>query len=533
MFVVLFFHVFWKLGGFLLSNVIGGVYGLRDVTDAYTIAINGVVFALYLIVEESMGPSFLPVFIYGLKEDGDTRAWRFANTAFSLLFVALCVTVFLGMLYTTEIIDFWAPGFLDKGRLTARAHAITLMGIAFPGLFGLALGSLTYVALNAYKTFGYPAAGDALQKFAWVAVVALLAMLFREDPKYIAYGFIAGSLVKISTHLVGLRDKLHLMRFSIHLRTPDMKRYMMLLGPLLLGIVAAKLRDLITKAIGTYLEEGQLSSIEWAKKVGDFPVLILPYALSIAMFPYLCEMAKERDYKQFAAVVTNALKMLAMFFLPVTVGAIVMRTHVIAFLYDWGKWSDSNTYWTSLALGFYAVALVFYASEAILMQSFFSMQNTWIPVSVGLVASSLQIAGLYVAVSVLGVDRFYCVALAFPISRALKNIVLGGLMRRKVPILPGADTARFLLKMVLLCAAVGGAMCATEYFLGDLLQLGKGSRGLLNARVAARLMLSSLSGVAAFAAAAYALRLEEAASVLSWLRGEGWGKIKEKLFPGS
>ncbi|GAG20999.1 unnamed protein product, partial [marine sediment metagenome] len=73
MFVVLFFHLFWKLGGFILSNVIGGVYGLEDVTDAYTIAINGVVFALYLIVEESMGPSFLPVFIYGLKEDGDER----------------------------------------------------------------------------------------------------------------------------------------------------------------------------------------------------------------------------------------------------------------------------------------------------------------------------------------------------------------------------------------------------------------------------------------------------------------------------
>ena len=75
MIVVAFFHLFWKFGGFILRIVLGGYYGLADVTDAYTIALDGVVFALFLIVEESMGPSFLPVFIYRMKEeDGEKKA---------------------------------------------------------------------------------------------------------------------------------------------------------------------------------------------------------------------------------------------------------------------------------------------------------------------------------------------------------------------------------------------------------------------------------------------------------------------------
>ena len=150
------------------------------------------------------------------------------------------------------------------------------------------------------------------------------------------------------------------------------------------------------------------------------------------MFPFLCDMAKEKDYKQFGAVVTGALKLLALFFVPITVGTILLRRPVVQFLYDWGKWTDVSTDLTSLALGLYVIALTFYSAEAILMQSFFSMQNTWIPVAVGLAASSLQVLGLWAAISYFHLNEFYCVALAFPLSRILKNVVLILLMKRKV-----------------------------------------------------------------------------------------------------
>lgn len=529
MMVVLFFHLFWKLGGFILGNVLSGLYGLKDVTDAYTIGLNGIVFALFLIVEESMGPAFLPVFIYRLKDDGEAKAWDFGNTIFTLLFAVLCVTIMVGVLFTPQIVDFAAPGFISEGRMGARACAITLVGIGFPGLLGLALGSLTYVILNAYKVFGYPAAGDAVQKFLWVAVLWVLSSVLGANPVYIAIGFIAGAAAKIGVHLVRLRDKLHLLRFRLNLRSPDMRRFLILLTPLLIGIVGAKARDFITRMIGSYLPEGQLSAVAWGKKVGDFPVLILPYALSIAMFPYLCDMAKDKDYKQFGSVVSNALKLLAMFFIPLTIGAIIMRYSVVQFLYDWGKWTDTSTGLTSLAFGCYVIAIVFYASEAILMQSFFSMQNTWIPVSVGLAASFLQIAGLYAAVNFLDLNRFYCVALAFPLSRIIKNLVLIGLMKKKIPILPWQDTLRFLTKMAVICVGVGGAMYVTDLFAGSLLGLPTGSRGFLNPLVGARLALASLAGTAAFVVLCFVLRLKEARLVVDWVRAEGWERIRTRL----
>lgn len=529
MFVVLFFHLFWKLGGFMLSNVLSGLYGLKDVTDAYTLGLNGVVFALFLIVEESMGPSFLPVFIYRMKEDGEKKAWEFGNTVLVLLFAVLCVVVFLGVLFTPQIVDFMAPGFVENGRFAARAHAITLVGIGFPGLLGLALGSLTYVMLNAYKIFGYPAAGDSIQKLLWVGVLWGLSVIFEANPIYIAVGFLAGAGAKILLHIVGLRDKLHLVRVRLHLTSPDMKRFLILLAPLLVGIVAAKVRDFITRRIGSYLPAGQISSVDWAKKIGDFPILIVPYALSIAMFPFLCDMAKEKDYKKFAAVVTGAIRLLALFFIPLTIGTIIMRESVVRFLYDWGKWTQASTDWTSLALGCYVIALIFYACEVVVMQSFFSMQNTWIPVSVGLVTSSLQVLGLYVAVSYLDLNKFYCVALAFPLSRIVKNLVLIGLMKRRVSILPARETLLFLAKMAVICAGVGGAMYVTDSFAVRFLDLAPDARGLLNPILAARLAVSSLAGVAVFVALCFTLRIEEARVAVDWVRHEGWERIRGRL----
>jgi putative peptidoglycan lipid II flippase len=309
-----------------------------------------------------------------------------------------------------------------------------------------------------------------------------------------------------------------------------MKKFLVLLAPLLIGIVAAKYRDIVTKGtFGSFLPSGQLSAIDWAKRVGDFPTQVLPYALSIAMFPFLCEMAREKDYKQFGSVVTRTLKLLALFFVPLTVATIVLRQPIIQFVYQLGNWTDVNTAWTSLALGCYVTALIFYASEMVIMQSFFSMQNTWIPVSVGLAASFLQVAGLYAAVNFLGLNRFYCVALAFPISRAIKNIVLIGLMKQKIPILPAGETTKFAGKLALIAAGVGCAMYVADLFAGPLFTLAIDSRGFLNPRVGARLTIVSLAGAGTFVALCFALRMEEARIVVNWLKTEGWDRIRARL----
>ncbi len=132
------------------------------------------------------------------------------------------------------------------------------------------MGSLTYVILNAYKIFGYPAAGDSVQKCLMVAVLLGLSLAFGAQPVFIAVGFLAGAGAKVLIHLIGLRHKLSFIRPRLNLDSPDMRRFLMLLAPLLVGIVGAKVRDIITKGtFGSYLPAGQLSAIDWAKRVLD------------------------------------------------------------------------------------------------------------------------------------------------------------------------------------------------------------------------------------------------------------------------
>ena len=128
MFVVVFFHLLWKFGGFLFNVILAAVYGGGTETDAYLYGFSKVVFPLYLIVEESMGPAFLPVFIlllagaggtlwqrkFGgteklpelsdeIKPEDERSAWEFASTALNLLFVILVIVVAIGQRFPEQI----------------------------------------------------------------------------------------------------------------------------------------------------------------------------------------------------------------------------------------------------------------------------------------------------------------------------------------------------------------------------------------------------------------------------------------------
>jgi len=524
MFVVFFFYLFWKFGGFLLNVVIASIFGSGNETDAYMLAFNSVIFLIYGIVLKFFMPAFVPIFMETMDKEGEEEAWRFASGATSLLSVGLIVVAIVGIVFAPKIMWTVGQGFFRSIDDPRAAMTVSWVRIMFPGLIGMCVGVFTYGLLNSYKIFSYPAAGDACQKIFWALSLFVLVALMGRNGVAIPIGFLVGVVVQLIVNFMGLKSKLrfyrpvvqivslrrlateigilvafvalflaviygvpdirgnskilllvfvivamaHLLFFWLRVRkrTSLIGRFAALAAPLLIGILVAKARDVLTDNFTTEAAlPGLLSDKKYAEKVGQLPSVLVGYALAIAMLPYLCDMAAKKSLQALGRVVDRACRMMALFFIPLSVIMAVLARDIMQLVYDRGFFDPRHLHYGGLALTIYISGLFFYAVENVLMQSFFSLQRTWIPTLAGLIASICHVAFLFACdhfFTLTGpgagpeaMDRLFLVVMfSFPLSRGLKNILLFSLLRWQIPILPVLPTAKFLAKLSVVCVVV-------------------------------------------------------------------------------
>jgi len=456
-------HVIAKLLGIVQARVIGHYYGFSIENDAFVLAYEGILWTLFLIGEESLGPAFLPVFMTARNSDSEEAAWTFTSTLLNLQLLLLMVSVVLLMLFPDAAVRLLSQ-FSDHGRKADNARAelaVRFVGYMAPSLLGLSIGSLTYVILNGYKRFFWPAFADAVLK-AGLAVGIAVGWKLGLSHDAMIVGVLAAGLGKISVHLWALRDKLKHYRPVIRLKDPHFRKFMLLVAPLLIGILFAKTRDFYNYYyILSTLEEGMLSVNSYGRKLYNAVSWLVPYPLAIALFPFFCELVARDDQKALGNFLTRATRMLLLIFLPMTAVILVLSTPLAQALFQTGKVTAADAALAGRVNAYYSAVIPFFALEFIFMQAYFSSHRNVAVTVIGILFSAMSMLISYVGVvtyELRGPDALAVVALGYTFSRALKAITLAGVLKYSgVPLLPFGSTMRFLARCLLLTVACGGA----------------------------------------------------------------------------
>jgi len=541
MFVIVFFGLFWKFGGFLMSVLVAKFWGDNSAMwDVYNGVYSIILFMVfYSSVLKVVVPAFMPLFAEE-REKGEEQAWRFANTVINLVIPGAVVAALAGYFFAPKLVALFLQGF-DAER---QAISSRLLQWLSPGVAVLGFALLALAILNSYKVFSYPPAADAAQKLGWAVVLFGLVAVLAMDPRTalerpLGIGFLTGCVLQLIVLLFGLRtkagmyrprlpafgrgriwleaglvglfagaglgwtawvwhwgegrsgDSLTLTQKQVSLiltgllliglaysallwwrarkRRGIMARFAALAAPLLIGVLFARYRDLMTAAFQSYTLTGVFGVMEFAKKVGNLPIILVAYSLSIAMFPFLCDLAVKRDMDTFGRLLGRTIMVIALFAVPLTVVIVIMREPVMRLVFDRGDWSEFHIYYGGLALAYFSLGLFFYAIENVLMQSFFSLQQVLVPTFLGMATALLHAGFLYLLIQVMGLsypsEVFLVVALSFPLSRALKNLVLLGVMRARIPMAPLRAGALFCAKLAVVSAGVGVAVWGAHHVL--------------------------------------------------------------------
>jgi peptidoglycan biosynthesis protein MviN/MurJ (putative lipid II flippase) len=513
-------HLMLRFVGLLGKNVLPNFYG-PVVSDVFTEVNDQILNIAFQVGEQCLAPAFLPVFARAYAEHGERRAWKFTSILFTFQIILLLgvVATFIGMPHIyAEWLTQW-PG-KDPARFDLFNR---MLAFASFGLIGMSLASLTSVVLNGYKEFFFAAFGDFMLKLCIVGGIFTGLILKNPDWRFVAGGAVVGGTLNLVTHLLALGPS-RLKRFALSLDwgDPYLRAFIALVLPLLGGILISKWRDLVVNNVltsspllPTYYGQG--------RSITESIQYLIPYTLSIALLPFFCDLSARHDNERLGRVLTTVIRLLVWFFVPVAIAFAAASTHVSTAFFAGKLLHAAEVANPALVSRIYAIQMPFVAIELMVLQALFSNKRVIAPTLAGAVFSVLTAGVCWYGVKLEYVTTpagiLALVSVAALVARVLKSLLLVGLLRSSVPVLPVKESLLFSGKLLV----AGGASAVVAYLVAH---AKHGNGFVLNIAMASAVGVASLT---VFVALSLALRMDEPRQFWHWTLE----KLKRKRAPKS
>ena len=205
------------------------------------------------------------------------------------------------------------------------------------------------------------------------------------------------------------------------------------MAPRVVGQSAAQLSILVTAALTARLALGdeKLAGLDYAYQLMLLPYGIFALSLSTVAFPLLARLFADRQLDELADRVRQTLRMILFLTLPATVMLMVLAVPLVRLVLQRGEFDQVSLTFTVMPLLAYATALPAFAASEILIRTFYAMQQTLVPVLVGLLQVGLNLGLGILALNMGG--NVGTLALAFSVANNIEMLLLLILLQRLLP----------------------------------------------------------------------------------------------------
>jgi putative peptidoglycan lipid II flippase len=463
--------------GLLRDVVIASTFGATSGTDAFVFARTIPQILYDLLVGTVITAAFVPVFVQHARDE--RQLWRLVGAIFSLAGVAfVSLAVLLGV-FAEPLLNVIGRGFSseEQRQLAVNLMRIALISVIFQGLAGVLTS-----ALYAQNRFVLPAFSTAAYNVGIIVGVLLLAQTLGYQA--LPVGLIIGALAQFLLQASGLRSFWRAYRPHIDLHDPAVRRILKLAGTVAAGLVVTAVGALIDRNLALRLPEGNLTSMDYATRIIQFPLGIVGLAVSFAILPTLSRVnpGGGGSLGEYRDALVFGIKLVLLLMLPALAIIAALSEPIVALVFERNAFGPLDTERTAAIFLFYSPQLPFTAVDYLLINAFYARQNARTPVLVGVVCVCIYLA---VALSTIGWLGARGLALANAVQNSSHALILLVLLRRSLPGLRlGVALWPFLMRVVPISGAVALVLFLTWpalSHLGDLI-------GLLVAVIAAMIV---------------------------------------------
>ncbi|VAW53499.1 Proposed peptidoglycan lipid II flippase MurJ [hydrothermal vent metagenome] len=373
-----------RIFGLLRDITLATLFGASGGTDAFLVAFKIPNFMRRLFGEGAFSLAFVPVLSeYREKHDKAVLKDLINHVAGTLGGFLLLLSV-LGMVFAPVVVYIFAPGFAgNTGQLQLTAD---LLRITFPYIFFIALVAFSGGILNSFHQFAVPAFTPVLLNICLIASAFYLAPYFEEPLMALAWGVAIAGVVQLLIQFPAL-VKLGLMPLpKIKRGHAGVKKIIKLMIPAIFGSSVAQINLLLDTVIASFLITGSVTWLYYSDRLLEFPLGVLGIAIATVILPTLSQQHARASAEQFNQTLNWALRLVTLIAIPAGVGLFILAGPILSSLFEYGKFTTSDTYFASLSLMAYMLGLPALIAIKILAPGYYARQDTRTPVRIGIIA---------------------------------------------------------------------------------------------------------------------------------------------------
>ncbi len=435
--------------------LIGFEFGATGQTDVYQASFTVPDLINHLLAGGALSVSLLPRMaeLYARQDRGEGQAGE-ADRAFSVVCSAMMVaaTVLVGVAWLASdwLVALWFPGF-DAHK---QAHTAQLTRIVLPAQLFFLVGGLFQAALLARQRFRAMALTPLLYN-AGILIGGVVGGRVGQIE-----GFSWGALVGACAGglVVPVWAARHTVRFHFAFSPldPEIKRFLWIAAPLMIGVSLTTVDEWLVKHFGSSLQAGAISWLMTARRVMLVPIGILGSAAGQATGSYLARLHAEGRRDELAQTLTRSVSAVTALSLVAAGLLWALALPVVAFLFQYGKFTARDAAQTAEALRPLAWAIPAWGAQQVLARAFYATGDTWRPMAATTVILVCAVP-LYAIAGNAGPGALVGLCVAGAVGMWLQAVGLAVLAWRRL----GFDLAGFAgeVARASLAAAVGAA-CA-------------------------------------------------------------------------
>ncbi|MBT6095076.1 MAG: murein biosynthesis integral membrane protein MurJ [Rhodospirillaceae bacterium] len=439
--------------GFVRDILIASVLGAGAVADCFFVAFRFPNLFRRLFAEGAFAAAFVPLFSGQLETDGRAAAKAFADSAFSVLLLALVVFVALMEVLMPFAMWILAPGFDQvPGKM---ALATELSRIAFPYLLFISLVSLQSGVLNSLHKFAAAAAAPVLLNI--TLIVAMLAFSDgRETAGHVlSWGVFAAGIVQFAWLVYHCRREGMPIGWVRPRLTPEVRLLGKRILPVVFGASLYQINLLIGTILASLVSDGAVSFLYYADRVTQLPLGVVGVAVGTALLPTLSRQLAAGDTDGATTSQNRGLEFALLLTLPAAVALFVIAEPVIAVLFERGAFTATDSAATAAALMAFATGLPAYVLIKVLTPGFFAREDTATPVKI---AAAAMVTNIILNLVLMQVWGHVGIAIAASVSAWMNAIMLAVTLRRRAQLALDARMARRWPRIVAASLAMGAAL---------------------------------------------------------------------------
>ncbi len=370
--------------GLFREQLIAYLFGATGLVSAFGIATKVPKMIYELLVGGMLSAALVPVFSQVSEQQGKAALWALFSRVASLLAIVLAALVLLLEALAPQVAWLLGGGFEPE----LQAALARMLRILTPAVLMFGLSGVVTGLLYTLQRFAYPAFAAAVFNLGIIIAAPLLAG--RMDAYSLAVGVLLGSVLQLLIQIPALRDVRF--RFRLELSNPALRRILVLYLPIALGLVVSNIQVAIDQRLASATGESSIAWMDRATTLIQLPHGMVAVAISLAVLPTLSRLSAAGDSEGFRRTLGLGIRLVLVLIVPATLGLLVLAEPITSLLFEHGRFTARDTFWTAWALRYYLAGLVFAAIDWPLNYAFYARQDTLTPALVGVLSVVVYLA---------------------------------------------------------------------------------------------------------------------------------------------